>query len=287
MVQNGLNHYFRQENYQIFLLKDESPSANQKASKNIQIGRLRHPQRILEKIIRQYPQKALPYKLLGDYYNIQLKDISNFEAVEQLKINDLEEKIYTYYSQAVKLRLEDSYLNRWLGDYYAHSNQIELAEKFYLKNSRKNYEDPISLYRLAEINYQKKLFTKAFNFADRSLDLFTPEDIYLKYDAIRLSANSLRELGEESRFIELIKECIQLIPEIQEAYLDLTRFYTDHSNYDLAEKTYKQMLTANPFELKGYRNFETYLSKTKNYAVADTYRFFLPDHNLNDQCKNG
>jgi tetratricopeptide (TPR) repeat protein len=270
MVQNGLNHYFRQENYQIFLLKDESPSVKQKSTKNIPIGRLRYPQKILEKIIKQYPQRALPYKLLGDYYNIQLKDISNFEIVEQVKISDLEEKIYTYYSQAVKLKHEDSYLNRWLGGYYARNNQIELAEQFYLKNSRKNYEDAISLYRLAEINYQKKLFTKAFNFADRSLDLFSPEDIYLKYDALRLSANSLRELGEESRFIELINECIQLIPEIQEAYLDLTSFYTSKSNYELAEKTYKKMLFNNPFELKGYRNFETYLNMTKNYTVADT-----------------
>jgi tetratricopeptide (TPR) repeat protein len=270
MVQNGLNHSYRHENYQIFLLKDESSSVDQKTAKDIRIGRLRYPQRILEKLIKQYPQKALPYKLLGDYYNIQIKDVSNFEYVQQNKINDLEEKIYTYYSQAVKMGYDDQYLNRWLGDYYTSSNQTEMAEKYYLKNTRKKSEDPISFYRLAEINFQKKLYTQAFNYANRSLELFPPEDIYLKYDALRLSSNSLKELGDELQFVELIHKCIQLIPEIQNAYLDLVNFYTNTSEFELADGTYKQMFLANPFDLKGYRNFEAYLNKTKNYTFADT-----------------
>jgi tetratricopeptide (TPR) repeat protein len=270
MVQNGLNHYFKHENYQIFLLRDETPESVQTGTNNIRIGRLRHPTRILENVIRLYSGKAIAYKLLGDYYNIQLKDISNFEYVQQNKVSDLEEKIYTYYSQAEKLGYEDSYINRWLGDYYINKNQTELAEKYYLKNSRNKHEDPISLYRLAEIYYQRKLYTRAFNFANRSLDLFSPEDIYLRYDALRLSSNSLKELGDESRFINLINQCIQLIPEQQSAYLDLSAYYASREEFELAEEIYRQMFFANPFELRGYRQFEIFLNQYKNYEFADT-----------------
>ena len=79
MVENGLTHYYRQENYQFFLLKDQDSPDYPKNNQNVRIGRLRYPRRILENLLNQYPEHARTYKLLGDFYNLQLADISNFD----------------------------------------------------------------------------------------------------------------------------------------------------------------------------------------------------------------
>jgi tetratricopeptide (TPR) repeat protein len=270
MVENGLTHYYRQENYQFFLLKDQDSPDDPKSSQNVRIGRLRYPRRILENLLNQYPEHARTYKLLGDYYNLQLADISNFDFIREDKVKKLEEKIYTYYSQAIKLGYKDTPIFRWMGNYLADNKQMDEAEKYYLKNVTPNTADPVSLLRLAEINFQKKLYTQAFNYANRSLELFPREDIYLKYDALRLSSNSLKELGDEERFIERITECFQLVPELQTAYLDLIEFYNEKQEYNQAEEIFQKMFLSNPFDLKGYRYLEVYLKNTRNYAFADT-----------------
>jgi len=265
MIQNGLTHYYRQENYDLFLLKDET-----NAGKKVRIGRLRYPQRILENLIEQNPNYAYAYKLLGDYYNIQLNDLSNFEFTKSTEIKKLEEKIYHYYSQADQMGLQNAFIYRWLGDYYSNTNQTDLAEKYYKKNISKSAPDPISLYRLAEIYYQKKLYTQAFNHALESTKYFKAEDVYLKYDALRLSANSLRELGEFDRFLEMINECIQFMSDLQEAYLDLILYYSSPLMPEKVEPLFTEMFMKNPFELKGYRSFEDYVITNNRYTYADT-----------------
>ncbi len=265
MIQNGLTHYYRQENYDLFLLKDDINTG-----KKVRIGRLRYPQRILENLIEQNPNYAYAFKLLGDYYNIQLKDLSNFEFAKATEIKKLEEKIFHYYSQADQLGFQNSYIYRWLGDYYSNTNQTDIAEKYYKKNLSKSTPDPISLYRLAEINYQKKLYTQAYNHALESTKFFMSEDIYLKYDALRLAANSLRELGEFDRFQEMINECIQLIPELQDAYLDLILYYRSPLIVEKVETLFTEMFMKNPFELEGYRSFEDYVIANNAYTLADT-----------------
>jgi len=273
MVSNGLTHYYRHENYEFFLIKDSEETIrtiNDARLQNIRIGRLRYPQRILENLLQQYPDFAYTYKLLGDYYDIQLRDLNNFEFAKPNNIKALEEKIFNYYSQADMKGHKDSYMWRWLGDYYAENNQLDLAETYYKKNITKPISDPISLYRLAEINYQKKLYTQAYNYAQESIKQFQAEDIYLKYDALRISANSLKELGEYDRFLEIINESIQLIPDLQDGYLSLIQFYSSPMQYEKIESLYSQMFMKNPFELSGYRSFETYIVNSNNYGFADT-----------------
>jgi tetratricopeptide (TPR) repeat protein len=273
MIQNGLTHYYRHEGYDFFLLKDDTileTNAGSSKSAQIRIGRLRYPQRVLENLLLQHPNYAYAYKLLGDYYNIQLKDLSNFEFVRAHEIKKLEEKIFNFYSQADKLGYYDSYIYRWLGDYYVNNNQLEIAEKYYRRNIMKSPPDPISLYRLGEIYYQKKQYTQAYNHALESIKYFPAEDAYLKYDALRLSANSLRELGEYDRFIEKTKECLQLIPDLQDAYLDLIAYYRSPLIPEKVKYFFTEMFLKNPFELKGYRAFEDYIVITGNYPFADS-----------------
>jgi hypothetical protein len=273
MISNGLKHYYRHENYEFFLLKDteqKSTTQNKLKSQNIRIGRLRYPQRILENLLQQYPDYAYIYKLLGDYYDIQLQDLNNFEFAKPNNIKTLEDKIFFYYSQADMKGYQDFYLYRWLGDYHANNNQLELAAKYYHRNVTKSVSDPISFYRLAEINFQKKLYTQAYNYAQESIKHFPAEDIYLKYDALRISAQSLKELGEYDRFLELTYESIQLIPDLQDGYLDLIQFYTSPLKPKKIDSLYTEMFMKNPFELNGYRSFENYVIESDNFQFADS-----------------
>lgn len=273
MISNGLTHYYRHENYEFFLLKDATktpPNSNDLKPQEIRIGRLRYPQRILENLLQQNPDYGYIYKLLGDYYDIQLKDLNNFEFAKSTNIKTLEEKIFSYYSEADRKGYQDFYVCRWLGDYYANNNQLNLAEKYYQRNVTKAVSDPISLYRLAEIYSQKKLYTQAYNYAQEAINRFPSEDIYLKYDALRISANSLRELGEYDRFLKTINESIQLIPDLQDSYLDLIQFYSSPMQSEKIEPLYAEMFMTNPFERGGYRSFENYIVNSENYPFADS-----------------
>jgi hypothetical protein len=273
MISNGLTHYYRHENYEFFLLKDTDktdPGVNGSKPSKIRIGRLRYPQRILDNLLQQNPDHGYIYKLLGDYYDIQLKDLNNFEFAKPSNIKTLEEKIFNYYSQADKKGYEDFYVCRWLGDYYANNNQLNLAENYYQRNVTKSVSDPISFYRLAEINYQRKLYTQAHNYAQEAIKRLPGEDIYLKYDALRISAISLKELGEYNRFLEIINESIQLIPDLQDSYLDLIQFYSSPMQSQKIESLYNKMFINNPFELGGYRSFEEYIVNSDNYPFADS-----------------
>ncbi len=273
MVNNGLKNFYRHENYELFFLKDEEKFTQKPVTdtqKKMHSARLRNPQRILEKVIQQNPREAYAHLLLGYYYDLQLKDLNNLDFARQYKITSLEDKIFGYYSQAEKLGYQDSYLNRWLGDYHSGKNQITVAEKYYLRNTKKLSPDPISLYRLSEISFQNKKYTQAYNFASDAVKYFSAEDIYLKYDAIRLAARSLKELGEDDRFIELSHECIAILPDLQDAYLDLIDFYTAQKDTAKIENLFTEMLLKNPYELKGYRVLESNLNLTKNYEFADS-----------------
>jgi len=273
MVNNGLQNYYRQENYEFFYLRDneEESTRNVKAGKQeIKVARLRYPQRLLEKVIEQNPDMAFAYKILGDYYDIQLKDLSHFEFARDDKIKDLEEKIFSFYSQAEKLGFRDTAINRWLGDYYINKNQLELAEKYYAKNIKKNPPDAISLFHLAEISFQKKQYTQAYNYSNQSLKYLKPEDIYLKYDALRLSANSLRELGETDRFNQIINDCIQLLPDLQDAYIDLIGYYASQGDSVMAENAFSEMFMKNPFDHQGYQQLEKYILESRDYQFADS-----------------
>ena len=272
MVNNALTNYYRHENYDFFYLKDpdseETPLAVE--DEDPQISRLRYPQRILEKTIKDYPKYALAYKLLGDYYDLQLQDLSHFEFANPTSIKVLEEKIFKNYSQAEKLGYKNVQLNRWMGDYYFNRNQLDLAQSYYQKNTRKAPVDGISFYHLAEISFQKKLYTQAYNHASDALKYLTAEDLYLKYDALRLSANALQQLGESEKFLATIQECIDLFPDLQDAYLDLIDYQEARNDSTKVKALLNDMLLNNPYELMGYRKLESYVSGTRNYSFSDS-----------------
>lgn len=273
MVQNGLQHFYRKENYHIFYLQDHTESSNtasENTLKKVTTARLRYPQRLLLSAIRTDPQNPQAFKLMGDFYDLQLHDYSDSDEIPQERIKKLEENIFHNYLQAVKLGLKDHYVNRWLGTYYLNSNRTEEAEKYYLKNITGEHPDAISYYRLAEIAYQRKQYTQGYNYALRALNLFSPNEVYLKYDTILLTAKSLKAIGDVDKYRRYMEACISLLPDVQTAYLELGKHYQAANNLILAEKYFKQMLYQNPFDLKGFREFERFVLQEKNFYYADT-----------------
>lgn len=272
IVEIGLNNYYHHENYNFFYLKDqeEQKSTPKLEETGVRMSRLRHPQRILEKIIQDYPRYAPAYKLLGDFYDLQLRDLSHFDFTPATTIKSLEEKIFNYYAQAEKLGYRNIQLNRWMGDYYFDRNQLDLAQSYYLKNVKKTSPDGVSLLRLAEISFLKKFYTQAYNYASEALKNLLTEEFYLKYDALRLTAKSLKELGETQKFVDTIQECISLLPDIQDAYLDLIDFYISDRDSEKIAALFYEMLLKNPYELEGYRKLESYVIASGNYALADS-----------------
>jgi hypothetical protein len=273
MVQNGLQNYSSHQSYKIFYLRNETTpgkTSQMDTILDIQMAQLRYPQRILRKIINSYPNYGWAYKLLGDYYDIQFQEFKSFDFAPENLVLSLEEKVFNNYSKAVKLGYVSIEVNRWLGIYYLKKNQYDKAEPCFLRNITDKIEDPVSLLKLSEISYSKKEFSRAYNFGERALEKFPKDKIYQMYEAKRLAANSLKELGELTKFQTYLKECIHSLPEIQDAYIDLINYYITDGNTQEAESTIRIMLLHNPYEKKGYRSTEKYVLDSKNFYFADT-----------------
>ena len=75
MIDNVLKHYFMQRDFEVFYLQDYSNSGrefNFESVYEFPIVAFRHPDRLLKKVIAAHPQFAWSYKLLGDFYDLQL-----------------------------------------------------------------------------------------------------------------------------------------------------------------------------------------------------------------------
>ncbi len=273
ITDNGLRNYFRQDNFEIFYLINQTDLPNNLNNSNTNYsstGSVRHPRQLLEKVVAENPNNAFALKLLGDYYNIQLQYIKNLNDIPENKLTGLEEKIFSYYSHAARLGYNDVSLNRWLGDYYLNKNQLELAEQYYQNNIKASVKDPYTYHYMAKLYYKKKSYTQAYNYAVQSLEYFAREDLYLKYDAMILAAKSLRELSENDKFLETITKCQELIPDEQPAYILLSDYYINENDFDKVEKVLTKMLLYNPFEPTGYRKLENYIISSKRFEFSDS-----------------
>ncbi len=271
LIDNVLKHYFWQKNFEIFYLKDSldyhQPVSGQSFA-NSDVAVFYYPERILTKIIEQNPQFARAYKLLGDYY--LLKSDLAVEKLNDLKRNELREKVFTYYHRAVQLGYQASDLNRWLGIYYYENQQPRIAKEYFLKNDGENVNDIISCYYLSEIFYQEKQYSQGYNYAIKALQDYRYLDLGMRYNAMHIAALSLYHLGEESRFLDYILQCIQLFPDDEAAYLDLLDYYENKNDQERMRKIIRQMLLNNPYDAKGYKYLERFCIKNFefDYGIA-------------------
>jgi tetratricopeptide (TPR) repeat protein len=206
---------------------------------------------------------------LGDFYNIQLSANRNLDVISPEAYLVLREKVANNYLRAAQLGYNDPAVNRWLGKYYQENGQLKLAKQYYQMNIDSNAEDPATHGALAGIYLSEKKFTQAYNNAIKALQNFSALDARSRYKATRMAALSLYSLGEEARFLDYIKECIQLFPDIQDAYIDLLAYYEKSDDPANSEKIIRRMLLNNPYDEKGYKHLEKYCVKRLDYAFGE------------------
>ncbi|MCB0291581.1 MAG: hypothetical protein KDH97_15100 [Calditrichaeota bacterium] len=272
MIDNVLKHYFMQRDFEVFYLQDYSNSGrefNFESVYEFPIVAFRHPDRLLKKVIAAHPQFAWSYKLLGDFYDLQLCDDANRQLLPDALADDLRGKVYENYHRAVQLGYNQPDVNRWLGQYYREGKQYRIAKQFYQKNLELGVEDPETFCRLAEIYLYEKQYSQAYNSAVRGLQMYAHLEPELRYETTRTAALALLNIGEEARFVDYIFECIQLFPDHQSAYIDLLEYYESKDDWLYGQKMIRRMLFNNPYDHKGYYYLEKFCARRNDYEFAD------------------
>lgn len=273
MVDNILKNYYYHRDFKVFYLRDE-PENNKNSTTNkmneSRVVAVRYPDRLLQRSIEQSPQFAWTYKLLGDYYYLQISQNTNLELFAPDSYADIREKVFSNYLRAVQLGFSDANVNRWLGRYYEKANQVKLAKQYYQMNIDNNFEDPATFCFMADIYLSEKKYSQAYNYAIKALQNFSSLNPELRYQATRWAALSLYNLGEEERFLDYISDCIQIFPDAQEAYLDLLAYYEERNDPERLQKIVRQMLLNNPYSEKGYKYLERYCVKNNDYHFAES-----------------
>jgi hypothetical protein len=264
-VNNALkNHFYNRKNIS-FYLKD---STNGNNLNNLNISFLHYPNRLLERVISESPDNKEAFKLLGDFYNLQLDQIDS-SLVDEEKINQIKEEVFKNYYKAFQLGYNGSLINRWLGNYYKAKNLFKNAKTYYQKNIDSHFNDIMTFYNLAEIYYTEKQYSQSYSFVLKVLPNLSISKINLKYNALKIAALSMFYLGEIERFKRYIDDCIGLLPDKQEAYIALLEYYGEKKNVDKMEEIITKMLKANPYDLQGYNYLENFVVKYDRYLFGE------------------
>lgn len=272
MVDNVLKHYTLHRDFVVFYIEDEP--GNGKLSSNDQISgneimAVRYPDRLLRKSLEQSPQFALAYKLLGDFYRLQLSENKDLNILSPEVYGDIRDKVFTNYLRAVQLGYNETAVNLWLGNYYKESNRVKIAKQYYQMNIDNNSDDPGTFCNLAEIYLSEKKYSQAYNFAVKVLQDSASLNPNLRYQATRWAALSLYNLGEEERFLDYTWECIQIFPDMQATYIDLLAYYDEKHDTENSHKIIRLMLINNPYEERGYKYLERYCVKEGDYQFGE------------------
>ncbi|RMH97453.1 MAG: hypothetical protein D6681_11955 [Calditrichaeota bacterium] len=272
LVENVLRHFVLQHDYRVFYLADSEAFRRYQSNENnnhLRLVAFRYPDRWLKKVIRWNPQYGRAYKLLGDYYFLPYRD----PAMPDPRIADIppeiREEIFQNYRKAVELQYSTPEVNLWLGKYYLVEDQRDVARQYFQQNVYGGAEDPFSYYYLAEICFADKKYTQTYNYALKALQQYGQLGLDLRYEATRLAALALYYLGEETQFLEYIRDCIRLFPDRQYAYLDLLNYYQAKGFLSDMEATMREMLLNNPYDQEGYRFLETYSVQYKDFVFGE------------------
>lgn len=272
MVNNVLKNHFMHRDFRIFYLRNEAEngkaSSGEKSPAAAPVA-VRYPERMLKSLVEQNPQSAWSYKLLGDFYRLQLAENPSLKVLAEEKYTEMQGKIAANYVRAAQLGYNDADVNSWLGAYYQARSQVKLARQYYLLNLSGNADDPAALCNMAEIYLAEKQYSQAYNHAVKALQSAAELSLSRRYKATRLAAVSLYHLGEEARFTDYIAECIQISPDIQDAYIDLLAYYEEKNDAANSRRVLRQMLLNNPYEEKGYKSLERFSVKRNEYPFAE------------------
>ncbi len=272
MVENALENHFLQENMEVFYLADSITNPNDKAliSKPPRVTVFYYPDRLLVKLLEEYPQSPRGHKLIADYFRLQLQRDNTADLLNSSTKMMVAEKVLKHYLRAVELGYTDPEVNRWIGEAYYQSNHPQKAREFFLKNVEQGNVDPESYVYLAQLYFDDKQYSKSVNFASKALEHSDFLDVRLRYQATQVAALSLFHLGDEQRFEDYIVRCIRYFPDRQDVYIDLLNYYHSNEQRQKERKMIREMLLNNPYRVMGYKYLEKYSLRNNNFTFADS-----------------
>lgn len=262
-AENLLKNHFQQRTFTTFYLQDKVNEAD--SSRVIASGR--HPERLLRKLLDRNSGSAKAHKLLGDFYRLQLQVDNGSEIIDISNVLKLRNTIFSHYSKAVALGTNDVAVNRWMGIYYSDFGQQEIAREYFLRNQQ--LDDPLSWHHLAKITYRDKQYNDAQNFSIQALKHQQKLTLEQQYETLRIAALSLKRIGEDERFLDYLKRCIHLMPDQQDAYLDLIDYHLAKQELEKVEQLLNAMLLHNAYSTPGFKALERYCSKSGDFSFAD------------------
>lgn len=283
-VQNALENHLYQRNYISFYMLDSKVEGSAEPKAVLPASFLRYPDRLLERIIAQDPEYATAYKLLGDFYNLKLESPMDSSLIKKEAMDEAIELVFQNYDKAVQLGYNGVVVNRWLGNYYQTKNQFTSAKEFYEKNIESGFNDRLTYYHLADINYREKQYSQSYSNILKVLSDLPASRLDIRYNSLRIAAMSLYYLGEVERFKKYIQECIRLFPDRQDAYLALLRYYDEKKDVDNMEVTLSKMLSENPYDLPGYNFLEVFVLKYERFSFSEKlFENLMLSHENSDQ----
>ena len=189
------------------------------------------------------------------------------EIIDISTVLKLRNTIFSHYSKAVAFGINDVEVNRWMGIYYSDFGQQEIAREYFLRNQQS--DDALSWHYLARITYRDKQYNDAQNYSVQALKQQQKLSLEQQYETLRIAALSLKRIGEEERFLDYLKRCIHLMPDQQDAYLDLIDHYLAKQELTNVEQLLNAMLLHNAYSTPGFKALERYCSKSGDFDFAD------------------
>lgn len=279
MVDNVLKNHFWRQGQNRFYLRDKSESGMESSSVAAAVVVVRDPDVLLRKLIEAHPQSASAYKLLGDFYRIQLTANPDLERLAPVVAAELGERVAGQYAHAVQLGYLDSAVNRWLGNYYLKAGRPRLAREHFQRNVDAHLEDASTFTGLARINFAEKQYSQGLKFAESALEHTAELSVADRYEMLRIAALSLFQLGERERFLEYNQQCLRLLPARQEAYLDLCKYLAETNQFEREAQTLTDMLLNDPLDDAGYQYLVKFCVRQDDFRFGDqlldrmAYRF--------------
>ncbi len=276
------NHFFERDNA-VFYLRDSLLGSESGEALVVAVQEV--PQQ-LEKLLAQFPQSPCLNKVNGDYFALLLDEAASGKPEDKRFLDLLKDRVFQFYRQAADNGFSDVAVDRWLGIYYADIGKPERA-KIYLERIFKNErQDPEASFYLSQIYFAEKQYSQCYNYALKAMAGLPDARLEMRYSATYLAARSLRQLGEGEQFVSTISECLDLLPDYQQAYLDLAGYHESRGQTEKAESVLRRMFLANPYDVAGYQFLEAYSGRQGIFYFGEALlEDLLLRHEMSDKVR--
>jgi hypothetical protein len=267
MVLNAFEHYYYQENFEKFYIKNKMDFQDLKDNKpeispyDPDLVIFIKPLPWIKRAVEMNPRSGIAQFLLGYYYqNKYLPDYFRTEFSSS-RLRKMEKQVAIYYEKAFLYGFRHVVLFKYLGDYYYRNRIYHRAKRFYQWNIKKAYFDPEAVLQLALLYLKDGESQKALSYAFIALPSFEGKDTELQYVAYRIISKANLNLENIEKFRYYNELCRKILPEKSEAYLDLVEYYEQKNETDSLMIWIDNLFMTNPFDVKNYEIIPYYANK--------------------------